>query len=57
MLNYLDRINEIVENKKILFPNKEYIPDSFSSYLDKNKYCGIILKEVLLKRLFANYIK
>ena len=57
MLNYLDNIHEIVENEKILFPNKEFIPDFFSSYLDKDKHCGITLKQALLKRLFVNYIK
>ena len=57
MLNYLDYIQKIVKNKKILFPSKEFILNFFSSYLDKDKYCGITLKQVLLKKLFVNYVK
>ena len=35
MLNYLDHIHEIVENKKILFPNKEFILDFLAAILIK----------------------
>jgi len=57
MVNYLDHMHESIENKKIYFPNTKFILDAFSSYLDKDNYNGIYLKEVLLKRLFLIYIK
>lgn len=57
MINYLDHMHEVIENKKIYFPNAEFIPDVFSSYLDKDNYSGLYLKEALLKRLFLMYVQ
>ena len=57
MIKCLDNACNMIEIKKVIFPNKEFAPDAFSSYLDKNKYNGVSSKEDFLKKMFITCIK
>ena len=52
IVNYLDSVCNHVTNKKNMFPDQEFIPDVFSSFVDREKHNGIFLREAMLKRCF-----
>ena len=55
MVNYFDCAHKSISNKERIL-ECEFIPEMFSTFLNRSKYNGINLSEKQLKSLFITYV-